>query len=203
MPLDSILTYMYPIHTLLFMIMFNITLPPIHISHSYISESQIILKQICMWCIWKQELLMCDANVFLGIKRWLRRNHRLICSAAQNKTMNLWETDRQSCCPLTGMEAGLLTTTMSSSMWTMVIGSEVTGTSCLKQTNNAELTRSHTLQEVEEWNLYYTVKTLFSWHCYCPIILWWPAQWVMRSISVSGQVVTAKLHICFQTLNIN
>jgi len=91
---------------------------------------------------------------FWGIKRWLR----LICSAAQNKTTNLWERDRQSCCPLTGMEAGLLTTTMSSSMWTMVIGSEVTGTSCLEQTNNAELTRSHTLQEIQELNLYYTVK---------------------------------------------
>lgn len=34
--------------------------------------------------------------------------------------------------PLTGIEAGLLTTTTSSSMWTMVIGSAVTGTSCLQ-----------------------------------------------------------------------
>lgn len=34
--------------------------------------------------------------------------------------------------PLTGMEAGLLTTTTSSSMCITVIGSEVTGTSCLQ-----------------------------------------------------------------------
>ena len=34
---------------------------------------------------------------------------------------------------LTGMEAGLLTTTMSSSMWMIRIFSDVTGTSCLKQ----------------------------------------------------------------------
>lgn len=37
--------------------------------------------------------------------------------------------------PLTGMEAGLLTTTTSSSMCITVIGSEVTGTSCLQHTN--------------------------------------------------------------------
>lgn len=36
--------------------------------------------------------------------------------------------------PLTGMEAGLLTTTTSSSMCTMAMGSAVTGTSCLQQT---------------------------------------------------------------------
>lgn len=35
--------------------------------------------------------------------------------------------------PLTGMDAGLFTTTTSSSMCTMVIGWHVTGTSCLKQ----------------------------------------------------------------------
>jgi hypothetical protein len=150
-------------HTLHFKVKFNIILPPTPMSHLYISETQIISKQICM-CIEKQKLLMiCDANVVLGMQRWLRTNHRLMYGAAQNKTNVLvWERererDRQSCCPLTGMEAGLLTTTMSSSMWTMVIGSEVTGTSCLKQTNNAQLTQSHTLQEVQEWNLYCTVR---------------------------------------------
>lgn len=35
--------------------------------------------------------------------------------------------------PLTGIEAGLLTTTMSSSIWTSVIGWLVTGTSCLQR----------------------------------------------------------------------
>lgn len=34
--------------------------------------------------------------------------------------------------PLTGMDAGLLTTTMSSSMWIILIGSAAIGTSCLK-----------------------------------------------------------------------
>ena len=34
---------------------------------------------------------------------------------------------------LTGMEAGLLTTTKSSSMWTILISSDDTGTSCLKK----------------------------------------------------------------------
>jgi hypothetical protein len=57
--------------------------------HSYILETQIILKQICM-CIQKQQLLMiCDANVVLGMQRWLRRNYRLMYGAAQNKTMYL------------------------------------------------------------------------------------------------------------------
>lgn len=41
--------------------------------------------------------------------------------------------------PLTGMEAGLLTTTTSSSMCITVIGSEVTGTSCLQHTNRNQL----------------------------------------------------------------
>lgn len=40
----------------------------------------------------------------------------------------------QSCWPLTGIEAGLLTTTTSSSICTMVIGWLVTGTSCLQHT---------------------------------------------------------------------
>lgn len=50
--------------------------------------------------------------------------------------------------PLTGMEAGLLTTTTSSSMWTMVIGSAVTGTSCLENTreNNSCFANSTTHQ---------------------------------------------------------
>ena len=34
---------------------------------------------------------------------------------------------------LTGMEAGLLTTTRSSSIWTILISSDETGTSCLKK----------------------------------------------------------------------
>jgi len=36
------------------------------------------------------------------------------CKKQDNELVR--ERDRQSCCPLTGMEAGLLTTTMSSSM---------------------------------------------------------------------------------------
>ena len=34
---------------------------------------------------------------------------------------------------LTGIEAGLLTTTRSSSIWTILISSDETGTSCLKK----------------------------------------------------------------------
>lgn len=45
--------------------------------------------------------------------------------------------------PLTGMEAGLLTTTMSSSMCTTVIGWQVTGTSCLQ--SNGQLTKTQVL----------------------------------------------------------
>jgi len=48
MPLDPILTHLYPIHTSLFTIKFNITLSPTRMFYLYISETQIILKQICM-----------------------------------------------------------------------------------------------------------------------------------------------------------
>jgi len=52
MPLDPILT-----HTSLFTIKFNIT-PHLCTCCIYIFQKQIILKQICMWCIWKQKLLI-------------------------------------------------------------------------------------------------------------------------------------------------
>lgn len=55
--------------------------------------------------------------------------------------------------PLTGMEAGLLTTTTSSSMCITVIGSEVTGTSCLQHTNRNQLNVALFLLRVPPFSL--------------------------------------------------
>lgn len=58
--------------------------------------------------------------------------------------------------PLTGMEAGLLTTTTSSSMCITVIGSEVTGTSCLQHTNRNQL-------NVALLRLHYNISRIRTW----------------------------------------
>lgn len=62
---------------------------------------------------------------------------RCICTWTIRQTI-FWQYSSGST-PLTGMEAGLLTTTTSSSMCITVIGSEVTGTSCLQHTNRNQL----------------------------------------------------------------
>lgn len=51
---------------------------------------------------------------------------------------------------LTGMDAGLLTTSISSSKCTMVMGSAVTGTSCLQRKPKARLIEhsTHVLERV-------------------------------------------------------
>lgn len=62
---------------------------------------------------------------------------KCICTWTIRQTI-FWQYSSGST-PLTGMEAGLLTTTTSSSMCITVIGSEVTGTSCLQHTNRNQL----------------------------------------------------------------
>lgn len=56
-------------------------------------------------------------------------NFFLSLSIDKDNSIKKWQSFK----PLTGIDAGLLTTTMSSSMCTIVIGWLVTGTSCLEK----------------------------------------------------------------------
>ena len=199
MPLDPILMPMYPINTSLFTIKFYITLPPMGMLHLYISETDYFEADGAHEnrnCLYVMQMF------FKGIKRWLRRNHRLICSAAQNKTVNLRE--RQAVLLPTYRDGGRFVNNHNVLVH-VNYGDRVGGNGDFMPETNQQCrvdTITHSTGGRGMKLILYFKSTMSSWHCYCPTILWWPAQWVMSWKSVSGHT-KAKLHICWQTLNIN
>jgi len=80
-----------------------------------------------LWKLVEETCKSVRVHVCLCVSRWTQYDKQIFWQYSSGST------------PLTGMEAGLLTTTTSSSMCITVIGSEVTGTSCLQHTNRNQL----------------------------------------------------------------